>query len=80
MSARVKQPIWTKIHGGNKMQRERLISVKEAAKLLNISVHTLYSWVSEKRIPSVKMGRRVAFDPEDLEAWVNKNKIAPQGS
>jgi len=56
----------------------RLIDVKEAAKLLNISVHTVYSWVSQRRIPFVKLGRRTEFDIKDLEDWIEKNKTSEQ--
>jgi len=52
--------------------------VKEAAKLLNISVHTVYSWVSQRRIPFVKLGRRTEFDIKDLEDWIEKNKTSEQ--
>jgi len=57
------------------MLSKRLLNVKEAARLLNISPNTLYSWVSQKRIPFVKLGRKTGFDPKDLEEWIEKHKI-----
>jgi hypothetical protein len=33
--------------------------------------------VAEKRIPYVKVGRYVRFDPEDIVAWVDEHKTAP---
>ena len=60
------------------MLDRRLIDVKEAAKLLNISVHTVYSWVSQRKIPFVKLGRRTEFDIKDLENWIEKNKTSEQ--
>lgn len=60
------------------MLDRRLINVKEAAKLLNVSVHTLYSWVSQRRIPFVKLGRRTEFDMKDLEEWIEENKTRQQ--
>ena len=36
---------------------QRLMSVKEAAKYLGVSGHTLYQMVSQRRIPYVKVGR-----------------------
>ncbi|MEE9441242.1 MAG: helix-turn-helix domain-containing protein [candidate division Zixibacteria bacterium] len=39
---------------------------------------TIDSWVSQKReIPYVKMGRRVLFDTNDVERWIEKNKVQP---
>jgi len=52
--------------------------VKEAARMLGISIHTLYSWVSQCKIPFVKCGRRTEFDIKDLDAWIEKNKTSEQ--
>lgn len=50
----------------------RLLSVKEAAALLNISRGTLYHWISEGRAPlAVRLSARcLKFRLCDLEAWV----------
>jgi excisionase family DNA binding protein len=56
------------------MSERRLLSVKEASRMLGISIHTLYSWASQRRIPFVKCGRRTEFDVKDLEEWIEKNK------
>jgi len=53
---------------------KRLLSVKEAARMLGISAQTLYFWASQRRIPFVKCGRRTEFDIKDLEEWIEKNK------
>jgi excisionase family DNA binding protein len=44
----------------------RLISVKEAAELLNLSKSTIYKMVKERRLEFRKLGSRVLFDPETL--------------
>lgn len=51
-----------------------LLTVQEAAKFLSLSVSTLYGWVWQHRIPFVKIGRAVRFDPHDLEVFVEANK------
>lgn len=48
----------------------RLLTVKEAARYLRVSVSTPYGWVWQRRIPFVKIGRALRFDPIDLEAYV----------
>jgi excisionase family DNA binding protein len=53
---------------------QRLLTVKEAAQYLSISVSTLYGWVWQRRVPFVKIGRAVRFDPRDVEAFVEANK------
>ncbi len=50
---------------------QQLLAVDEAARALSISIHTLRAWVSQKRIPYVKLGRRVLFRSEDLQAYIN---------
>jgi len=47
---------------------QRLITIREAALFLSVSVSTLYGWVWQRRIPFVKIGRALRFDPRDLEA------------
>lgn len=51
-----------------------LLTVREAAKFLSLSVSTLYGWVWQHRIPFVKIGRAVRFDPRDLEAFIEASK------
>ena len=57
-----------------------LLSLKEAARHLNISPHTLYTMVSQRRIPFVKIGRLVKFDPAALERWIKEQTILPMPS
>ena len=60
------------------MANRRLLDIKEAAEFLNISPNTLYSWVNQRRIPFVKLGRRVKFDLKDLEDWIEHHKVRHQ--
>ncbi len=55
----------------------RLFSVKEAAAYTGLSVHTLYTMVSQRRIPFVKVGRLVKFDIGLLDAWIKENTVMP---
>jgi excisionase family DNA binding protein len=52
----------------------RLISVEEAAKYLGVQKSTIYSWAWRRKIPSVKMGRRLLFDQEDLDRMIEVGK------
>lgn len=58
--------------------RERLLTIREAAEYLAVSVSTLYGWVWQRRIPFIKMGRALRFDPHDLAAFIEANKYAPR--
>ena len=45
-----------------------LIDIDELATRLSISKGTLYNWVYLKRIPYIKAGRCLRFDPEEVLA------------
>ncbi len=55
--------------------QKRLLSVKEASEYLGIKVNTLYSWVSQKKIDYVKMGRLTKFDIRVLNKFIENNTI-----
>ena len=44
----------------------RLVDINELSKLLSIPVGTLYNWVYLKRIPFIKCGRSLRFDPLEV--------------
>jgi len=53
---------------------KRLIGVEETAKYLGVQKSTIYSWAWRRKIPSVKMGRRLLFDQEDLDRMIEAGK------
>ena len=55
----------------------RLIAIQEAAEYTSLSPHTLYTMVSQRRIPFVKVGRLVKFDVGLLDAWIKQNTVMP---
>lgn len=56
---------------------KRLYTVPEAATYLGLSVHTLYTMVSKRRIPFVKVGRLTKFDLTVLDVWIKQNTVMP---
>ncbi|MFZ5448945.1 MAG: helix-turn-helix domain-containing protein [Thermodesulfobacteriota bacterium] len=58
---------------------QKLLAVEAAAQTLGISVHTLRAWVSQQRIPYVKLGRRVLFRADDLETYINSHLVQTRG-
>ncbi len=58
----------------------RLVSIKEAAAYTSLSPHTLYTMVSQHRVPFVKMGRLVKFDLEMLDKWIKQHTVMPMPS
>ncbi len=58
----------------------RLISVQEAADYIGLSPDTVYTMVSEQRIPYVKVGRRTMFDVGHLDDWLKEHTVMPMPS
>lgn len=58
--------------------KQPLLTVREAARYLAVSVSTLYGWVWQRRVPFVKIGRALRFDRNDLETFVESNKQVPR--
>lgn len=49
------------------VNRERYVDIKAASRYTSIPVKTLYEWAGTGRIPSIKIGRRVLFDLQDVD-------------
>ena len=48
--------------------KRRYANIKEISEYTSLSVKTLYEWASIGRIPSIKLGRRVLFELEDIDS------------
>jgi excisionase family DNA binding protein len=57
---------------------EPLKDIKFAADFLNLPIPSLRGKVSRREIPFIKIGRRVLFDLEDLQTFVEKLKVRPR--
>jgi excisionase family DNA binding protein len=55
----------------------RLFTIQEAALYTGLSVHTLYTMTSQRRIPHLKVGRLTKFDRETLDKWIKQQTIMP---
>jgi excisionase family DNA binding protein len=52
-----------------------LLTVRQAANVLNLSERTLFSLTKTGKIPVVRIGDRgIRYDPADLRAWINSAK------
>jgi len=58
------------------MQKIQL-TVKEAATLWNIPEWTLRAYISKRRIPFRRVGRRIYIEVEKFNAWLKKGDVDP---
>ena len=48
----------------------QLVDINELSSRLKIAKGTLYNWVYLRRIPYVKLGRALRFDPNEIDRIV----------
>lgn len=51
-----------------------LLTVREAADVLRVSERTLWTLTHSGELPSVRVGRSVRYDANDLAAWIESRK------
>lgn len=57
---------------------EGLVDIVEAARILSVSVSTLYGWIWQRRIAFVKMGRAVRFEHRVLREFIQQSRVEPR--
>ena len=55
-------------------QPEQLLTVQQAAELLNLSVPTLYGYTQRAEIPVCKRGKRLYFSKQSLFEWIKDGR------
>ena len=56
---------------------QRYLSPLELSLYLGMSIQTIYEWTSQKKIPFIKLGRLVKFDKQEIDEWMQTQKIEP---
>jgi len=58
-----------------------LLTIDDVSELTGLSQGTLYHWVSQRRIPFVKLSPRcIRFRRSDLETWLDEKVVPTEGS
>lgn len=57
------------------MIQKRLLNADELAQMISVNRDTLYRWVSQRKIPCVKIGRSTKFDTEVIDKWIKEKSI-----
>lgn len=53
-----------------------LIDISAAAEQLGVSVRYVRRLVSQRRIPYVKLGHYLRFDPAELDEWIDRSRVS----
>jgi excisionase family DNA binding protein len=57
------------------MVEKRFLGISEFSELMGISKNTAYSWVHQRKIPFIKVGRLVKFDMKAMEKWLEEHTV-----
>lgn len=58
--------------------QKRYCSIQELSIYTSLPTGTLYEWASLRVIPSIKIGKRVLFDLQDIDAVMTSFKRSPE--
>jgi excisionase family DNA binding protein len=50
-----------------------LLTIRDLAKQLQVKSSTLYAWVAQGKVPSLKINGLIRFDPETINSWVKSS-------
>ena len=59
------------------MEQTQLMDVGETAEMLRLKESTIRAWILKKKIPYVKLGRRVFVRRSDAEDLINTSVVNP---
>jgi excisionase family DNA binding protein len=66
--------VLTKANTVHKPDKNVFLTIKDAAKILNLAVPTVYGLVHYSAIPYNKRGQRLYFSEEELLAWIKAGR------
>jgi excisionase family DNA binding protein len=56
------------------------MDIRAAASRIGCSPFTLRTWVRQRMIPYIRVGRRIVFDPSEVEEFLARNRIPAIGT
>lgn len=55
-------------------EEDKLLTIKQAAEFLVLSVPTIYGLVQRHEVPVCKRGKRLYFSKQDLTSWIKDGR------
>jgi len=62
------------------MTRRPLLDITGVADYLGVSVRHVRRLVAERRIPFIKWGSILHFDPDEIDAWIDEHRQPRRGA
>lgn len=51
-------------------EKKPLLTISEVSELLHVAKGTIFNWVSARKIPFVKIGGCLRFDPDQIDQMI----------
>jgi excisionase family DNA binding protein len=61
----------------NQPEVATLLSIEEVATRLGVGVRHIRRLVHERRIPFIKWGHLLRFDPVEITRWIDESRVPP---
>jgi excisionase family DNA binding protein len=58
--------------------RSAFLSIEELAQWLGIEEGFVRRLIAQRRIPFVKIGKLVRFDPDEMAIWIDGQRVQPE--
>lgn len=55
-----------------------LLGVDEVASWLGVEVGFIRRMIAQRRIPFLKIGKYIRFDPDEIGAWIDRQRVQPE--
>ncbi len=62
-------------HARPKTEKPQLLDVPGLANRLGVTERFIRRLIAERRVPFCKIGKFVRFDPVEIEAWLNEQRV-----
>jgi len=59
-------------------KQSKYLTVEELCQLLKLKKSYIYDLTYRKKIPFIKIGRHLRFDLEEIQKWIENNKVIPE--
>ena len=54
--------------------RRPLLDIAGVADYLGVSIRHIRRLVAERRVPHIKWGSKLHFDPDEIDAWIDQHR------
>ena len=59
-------------------KQQELLDVDALATRLNCSAKWIYAAAEDGRLPAIRVGRLLRFDPDEIDAWIDERRTQPR--